>query len=435
MNPSPDARQPAAGVIVTGTEVLTGLIQDANGPWLSVELRSAGFDVQHITICRDRPQDIKSQLAFMAEQGIDLIVTTGGLGPTADDLTADVVSEFCGREMHLDEAIFARIEEILKPLAARFPRIDHAAVEAANRKQARVPAEAEVIAPAGTAPGFVVTPASGEGPVVMVLPGPPRELQQMWRQALATDPVRPLIERAVVLDERMMRLVGIPESEIAETLRLFEREHDLSRLEVTTCMREGELEVATSYDAGDAPLYEALKAFFAKRHARELFSPEGATVDQLMIKALAGRKVATAESCTGGMLAERLTQEGGASEFFAGGVVSYSNEAKRDLLGVSESLLKQHGAVSGPVAEAMADGALDRFDAQFAVSITGVAGPGGGTEEKPVGFVWFCAVAADSRRLTREVQLFGRRKDVRERSTVIAMHLVRRLAQGDPGDA
>lgn len=434
MNLSPDARQPAAGIIVTGTEVLTGLIQDANGPWLSAELRSAGFDVQHITICRDRPRDIGSQLAFMARQGIDLVVTTGGLGPTADDLTADVVAEFCDREMHLDQAMLARIEEILSPLAARFPHIDHAAVEAANRKQARVPDGAQVIAPAGTAPGFVVTSESGEGPVVMVLPGPPRELQQMWRQALATEPLQMLIERGVVLKERMMRLVGIPESEIAQTLQIFERDHDLARLEVTTCMREGELEVATSYDAGDEPLYEALKALFAERHGRELFSPEGATVDQLMIEALAGRKLATAESCTGGMLAQRLTQEGGASEFFAGGVVSYSNQAKRDLLGVGDSLLERHGAVSRRVAEAMADGVLKRFDAQFAVSITGVAGPGGGTDQKPVGLVWFCAVAADRRRLTREVQLFGSRQDVRERSTVVAMHLVRRLAQGDSGD-
>ena len=179
-----------AGIVVTGTEVLTGRVQDLNGPWLADRLLELGVELAHITICGDRPEDIESQLNFLAAQGVDLIVTSGGLGPTADDMTVAVVTRFCGRELVLDEALEERIAEILRSFMGRFPGADFDAVRAANRKQALVPkggsAEGvEILDPVGTAPGVVVTRASGV-PTVIVLPGPPRELQPMWTRAIET---------------------------------------------------------------------------------------------------------------------------------------------------------------------------------------------------------------------------------------------------------
>ena len=162
-----------AGIVVTGTEVLTGRVRDRNGPWLADRLLELGIELAHISICGDRPADMEAQLRFMADEGVDLIITSGGLGPTADDLTAEVVARFQGREMVLDEALEERIADILRPLMKRWRNLDFDAVREANRKQAIIPAGSFVIDPAGTAPGLVVPPAEGrEGPTVVVLPGP-----------------------------------------------------------------------------------------------------------------------------------------------------------------------------------------------------------------------------------------------------------------------
>src|SRR4051812_26355446 len=208
-----------AGIVVTGTEVLSGIIRDSNGPWLSERLREAGVDCAQILIVGDRPQDMRAALESQAALGLDLIVTSGGLGPTADDLTATVVGEFAGREMVLDEALEQRIWAILQRLSSRWHQdISEDAVRAANRKQAVVPAGATVLEPVGTAPGLVVPPASGSGPTVVVLPGPPRELQPMWAVAVQTPAFRAATAGAVELRTGMLRLFGIPESEIARTL-------------------------------------------------------------------------------------------------------------------------------------------------------------------------------------------------------------------------
>src|SRR5205807_9072504 len=203
-----------AGIVVTGTEVLTGRVRDANGPWLADRLLELGIELAHVSICGDRPEDMEAQLRFMRDQGVDLIVTSGGLGPTADDLTAEVVGEFCGREMVLDEALEARIAEILKPLLARWPQLDQEAVRESNRKQAVIPEGATVIDPVGTAPGLVVPAANGSGPTVVVLPGPPRELQPMWRSAVGTEAFTAAVGGATTYRQTILRLFGIPESEI-----------------------------------------------------------------------------------------------------------------------------------------------------------------------------------------------------------------------------
>jgi nicotinamide-nucleotide amidase len=421
-----------AGVVVTGTEVLTGRVRDRNGPWLSDRLGELGIDLAHITICGDRPEDIEAQLRFMADQGIDVIFTSGGLGPTADDLTLEIVARFTGRALSLDEALSERIADIVRPLMKRWPNVDEDAIHAANRKQAQVPAGATVIEPAGTAPGMVV-PAAGGLPAIVVLPGPPRELHAMWPAVLASDAFQEVLGRATDYEQTMLRLFGIPESEIAETLRVAEQRIErFDALEITTCLRRGEVEVVTRYEPDAAAAWEALAALIAERHGDTLFSTDGSTVDEQIDDLLGERRLAVAESCTGGLLAARLTERPGSSGHFLGGVVSYANEAKAELLGVDPELIERHGAVSGEVAEAMADGALERFDAAVAISVTGIAGPGGGGEEKPVGTVFWCVKEASGEAIVRGIRLPGDRADVRDRSTTVALHLLRRLLLGSP---
>ena len=422
---------------MTGTEVLTGRVGDRNGPWLSEQLRAVGVDHAYTVIVGDRPEDMVQALRFMAERGMDIVLTSGGLGPTADDLTAEVVGEFQARPMELDEALSERIAEIVKPLMTRWPNIDREAIRMANRKQATIPAGATVLEPVGTAPGLVVTPGQTasnpvQGPTVVVLPGPPRELQPMWSNALQTGALDAALAGAGTYRQRMLRLFGIPESEIAETLRIAAREGvDLDRLEITTCLKRGEIEVVTRYEPDAEPAYDAFERVVRERHSDTLFSVDGSTVDDQVAALLRGSlTIGTAESCTGGLLAARLTDPAGASEYVKGGIVAYSDEVKTSQADVSAELIKAHGAVSEEVAQVLADGARSRLGADVGVGVTGVAGPGGGSAEKPVGLVWLSVAAPKDRRITRSVNLPGGRSDVRDRATTVAMHLIRRLLSG-----
>jgi len=412
-----------AGILVTGTEVLTGRVADRNGPWVAERLLELGVELAHITICGDRAADIGAQLRFLRDEDVDLIVTTGGLGPTADDMTVAIVAEFCGRDLLLDNAMEARIAAIVEKWMARFPDMDVEAVRAANRKQAMVPEGAFVLDPIGTAPGVVVPGR----PTVVVLPGPPKELQAMWPAAVATDAVAQAIAARTDYRQDTVRMFGVAESGLAETLRAAEAQvAGFDALEITTCLRRGEVEMVTRYEPEGAHAYRALMDLVRDRHGAAVFSEDGSTVDEQVARLLTDRRIATAESCTAGMLAARLTDRAGSSAYVAGGVVAYANEAKVGMLGVGPALIAEHGAVSSEVAEAMATGALTRFDADTAVAITGVAGPGGGTADKPVGTVWFCVALTDGAWVTRCVSVPGERSDVRERSTTVAMHLLRR---------
>jgi nicotinamide-nucleotide amidase len=418
-----------AGIVVTGTEVLTGRVQDRNGPWIADRLLELGVELAHITICGDRPGDIEAQLRFLAGDGVDLIVTSGGLGPTADDVTVATVAGFAGLDLVLDAALEDRIATILKRLMGRFDDVDFDAVRAANRKQALVPTGAHVIDPVGTAPGVVV----GGKPTIVVLPGPPRELQPMWAVAVETEAVQRAIAGRTTYRQQMLRMFGLPESGLADTLRDAEQSIEgFDRLEITTCLRRGEIEMVTRYEPDAAGIYSNLMELLRERHGREIFSEDGSLVDDQVAQLLAGRRIATAESCTGGLLAARLTDRPGSSAYVAGGVVAYANEAKTELLGVAPDLIAAHGAVSEPVAEAMADGALNRFGADTAIAVTGIAGPAGGTEDKPVGTVFFTVKLADGETLTRSIRLPGDRSDIRERSTTVAMHLLRRALSARP---
>jgi nicotinamide-nucleotide amidase len=417
-----------AGIVVTGTEVLTGRIADRNGPWLSERLAELGIEVAHIQVVGDRPDDLEAALRFMAGEGMDLIVTSGGLGPTADDLTAEIVGRFAGRAMVLDEEMEEKIAAILRNFARRFD-FDPEAAREANRKQAIVPEGSTPLDPVGTAPGLVV-PAGDR--VVIVLPGPPRELQPMWPVALATAPVREVVALATPLHGYTLRMFGTPESEIAKSLREIEAGGvALPEVEITTCLRRGEIEIDVRYRDEAAATAEAVKEGLAERHARHLFSLDGETIDSQVASLLSGHRLGLAESCSGGLMAARITDLPGASAYMAGGVVSYSNEAKAELLGVDPMLIEEKGAVSPDVAEAMAIGALERFDADVAVAITGIAGPDGGSEEKPVGYVCFNARLADGTAIARDPVIPGGRPDVRERSALVGMHLLRLLLSGE----
>jgi nicotinamide-nucleotide amidase len=412
-----------AGIVVTGTEVLTGRVSDRNGPWIADRLLALGVELAHITICGDRPGDVEAQLRFLAAEGLDLIITSGGLGPTADDITVETVARFSGRDLVIDAALEEKIAAILRPLASHAGDGDFDAVRAANRKQALVPAGSEVIDPVGTAPGVVVP----GHPTIMVLPGPPRELQPMWETAVQTADVAEAITDRTTYCQQTVRMFGLPESGLAVTLRdAADHIPGFQRLEITTCLRRGEIEMITRYEPDAAPAYDGLVELVRARHRRELFSEDGSRIDDQVAARLAGRRIATAESCTAGLLAARLTERAGSSAYVCGGAVTYTNEAKTELLGVDAALIATHGAVSEPVAEAMAAGALQRFGADTAVAITGIAGPGGATADKPVGTVCFSVRCTDGATVTRTAQLPGDRADIRDRSTTVALHLLRR---------
>lgn len=415
--------------MVTGTEVLTATIRDENGPWLSEQLSGLGVELVEILVVADHPGDLANGLEHMKSIGLDLIITTGGLGPTADDLTAEVVASFAGREMELDSEMEAKIAAILARFAANTNLdLTTSALNAANRKQAMIPVGAVALDPVGTAPGLIVPGQQPDDPLVLVLPGPPRELRPMWEAAQSEPMLRAVLDRATVLSSYRLRMFGTPESELALSLREIEQSGlSFDGLEITTCLRKGEVEVDVRYREAVSDQAENLKEELRSRHERSLYSLDGRTVDEVVAGLLSARRLGLAESCSAGLLAARITDVPGSSAYFAGGVVSYSNEAKRDLLGVDEALLDQFGAVSAEVAEAMAVGSLEKFDADVAVAITGIAGPGGGSEEKPVGLVHFNVRTSEGAVRAAAPIIPGGRRDVRERSALVAMHLLREL--------
>ena len=421
-----------AGIVVTGTEVLTGRVVDRNGPWCSEQLRALGVDHESTVVVGDRPADILAALRWLADEGCSLIITSGGLGPTADDLTATVVGEFQQREMVVDEPLHSRITAILARLTARWPNVDQESIAAGNLKQATIPDGATILEPVGTAPGLVVPPPEGSnGPTVLVLPGPPSELVPMWQAAAQTQPFIAATEGRVPIEQSMLRLFGIPESEISATLRAAAGAGiAIDHLEITTCLRRGEIEIVTRYTPDQGSLYDEFANYVAETHADTLFSRDGTTIDQQLATLLNGppaRTIAVAESCTGGLVAARLTETPGASAYLRGGLVVYSNEAKSSLAGVPAALIEEHGAVSEEVALALADGVRTVLGSDVGVGVTGIAGPGGGTEEKPVGLVWCAVTLSNGERAVRKLQLPGSRQVIRDRTTTVIMHLAAQL--------
>jgi len=419
-----------AAVLVTGTEVLTGRVPDANGPWLAERLRGLGVDIGVVTVVGDRPEDLAAALRFL-RAGHDLVVTTGGLGPTADDLTVQVVADVLDRPTAVEPALQARIAAVVARLsAARGWSAESPGMASGTRKQALVPAGAHVLEPVGTAPGLVV-PGDGQAPPVLVLPGPPQELQAMWAAALSD----PLVATALQLDtsvalrQETIRATGTPEAELADLLRQHESDHGLLEdqgLEVTTCLRDGDLEVVSRFRPDADAAYARLLGSMVDRFGEAVYSTDGSSLDEVVAAGLRSRgwTLATAESCTGGLLAGRLADLPGSSDYLVGGFITYADEVKTSELGVPAELLASHGAVSEQVAVAMAQGARARLGTTLALSVTGIAGPGGARPGKPVGLVHVALDAPDGTE-HRELRLRGSRAQVRARTVTSCLHLLR----------
>ena len=416
--------RPRAVVVVTGSELVRGERTDRNGPFLAAEALKNGLEPARITIVGDAPAELEVVLREALEA--DACLVSGGLGPTHDDRTVELVARAAGLELVVDEALEQEIESISRAVAERLAR-PYADFAPGVTKQAARPAPAESIGLAGTAPGLVLRAPTGC--VVVILPGPPSELRRLWPNALTSDPMRELLERTRLPGRHVLRLFGVSESAVAKAFE--EAGGDGDGVEVTICARDFEIHVDVVVEPGAEERGEAFEAALAERLGRWLFARDERRVEEMVLSLAEARglKLATAESCTGGMVAARLTDVPGSSASFVGGVVSYADEVKRSELDVPETLLAQHGAVSAEVAEAMAEGARRRLGADVAVAVTGVAGPDGGTPEKPVGRVHLHVAGPDGS-LVRMLDLPGERGQIRVRATVTALHLLRALLTG-----
>ena len=418
------SERPRAVVVVTGSELVRGERTDRNGPFLAAEALSHGLEPARITIVGDAPAELEAALREGLEAEACLV--SGGLGPTHDDRTVEVLARAAGLELVVDEALEQEIESISRSVAERLRR-PYADFAPGVTKQATRPAPAASIGVAGTAPGLVLRAPTGC--VVVVLPGPPGELRRLWTNALVSEPMRELLARTRPPGRRVLRLFGVSESAVARALE--EAGGDGDGVEATICAREFEIHIDLVVDAGAKERADTLEGALAERLERWLFARDERRVEELVLSLAAaqGLHLATAESCTGGMVAARLTGVPGASASFVGSVVAYADEVKGSELDVSEELIAQHGAVSEEVAAAMAEGARRRLDADVAVAVTGVAGPGGGSPEKPVGRVHVHASGPDGS-LSRMLDLPGEREQIRVRATVTALHLLRALLTG-----
>jgi competence/damage-inducible protein CinA-like protein len=415
--------RPRAAVVVTGSELVRGERTDRNGPFLAAEALRHGLEPARITIVGDAPADLEAALREGLEA--DACLVSGGLGPTHDDRTVELLARAAGLELVVDDALEREIEAVSRAVAERLGR-PYADFAPGVTKQASRPSTAFSIGLAGTAPGLVLQAPSGC--VVVVLPGPPAELQRLWPNAVASDPMRELLARTRPPGRRVLRLFGVSESAVARALE--DAGGDGDGVEATICARDFEIHVDLVVEAGADERADALESALVDRLGRWLFARDERRVEELVLSLCraAGLSLATAESCTGGLVAARLTGVPGSSETFVGGVVAYADAVKRGELGVGEELLAAHGAVSAEVAEAMAEGARSRLGADAAVAVTGVAGPGGGTPEKPVGRVHLHAAGPGGSR-ARMLDVPGERDQVRARATVSALHLLRGLLE------
>jgi nicotinamide-nucleotide amidase len=416
--------RPRAVVVVTGSELVRGERTDRNGPFLAAEALTHGLEPARITIVGDSSGELEA--AFREALEADACFVSGGLGPTHDDRTVELLARAAGVELVVDETLEQEIESISRAVAERLRR-PYADFAPGVTKQATRPATAVSIGLAGTAPGLVFRAPSGC--VVVVLPGPPGELRRLWPNALESEPLQELLSRTRPPGRRVLRLFGVSESAVARALE--EAGGDGAGVEATICAREFEIHIDLLAEHGAEERAEALETVLAERLEEWLFARDERRVEELVLSlaGAGGLRLATAESCTGGLVAARLTGVPGSSASFVGGVVAYSDDVKQRELGVSKELLVEHGAVSAEVAAAMAEGARGRLGADIAVAVTGVAGPDGGTAEKPVGRVHLHAVGPDGS-LSRMLDLPGEREQVRVRATVTALHLLRALLLG-----
>jgi nicotinamide-nucleotide amidase len=405
---------PRAAVVVTGSELLRGGRRDANGPFLAEELTRLGLEPARITLVGDEPEELEATL----REGLsaDLLVVSGGLGPTHDDRTVELLARAAGLSTSVDSELEQEIEAVSRRIAERLRR-PYAEFEEGVRKQATVPEGGRVIGIAGTAPGLVV---ESNGAVAVVLPGPPPELRRLWLSALEDEAVRRVLARAEAPQYRVLRVYGVSESAVARALD--EAGGEPEGVQATICAHDWEIWIELFGDG------EELAQAMRQRLEPAVFAEDTRPVEEHVLEAARGLglSLATAESCTGGLVAARLTSVPGASDVVRGGIVAYDNDVKLAQLAVPEETLAEHGAVSAETAAAMAAGARESLAADVAIAVTGVAGPDGGTPEKPVGLVYLHASAPGGQK-GRELRLPGDRETIRRRAAAAALHLVREL--------
>jgi nicotinamide-nucleotide amidase len=418
--------RPRAVVVVTGSELVRGERTDLNGPFLAREALAHGLEPVRIAVVGDAPAELESVLRDAVTA--DACLVSGGLGPTHDDRTVEMVARAAGLGLVVDPELEREIEQVSRAAAERLRR-PYADFAPGVTKQATRPEGALSLGLAGTAPGLVLT-APG-GCVVVVLPGPPSELQRLWPRALGTEPVRALLARTRPPGRRVLRFFGVSESAVARALA--EAGGDGDGVEATICARDFEIHVDLVVEPGAEQRADALESAFVPPLERWLYGRDERGVEEhvLALCRARGVRLATAESCTSGLVAARLTNVPGASESFVGGIVAYSDDVKRSQLGVPAETLRMFGAVSAEVAEAMAQGARTRLGADVAVAVTGIAGPGGGSAGKPVGLVYLHAEGPDGG-IGREFSFPGDRASIRARSVVGALHLLRRVLTQRP---
>jgi nicotinamide-nucleotide amidase len=412
--------RPRAAIVVTGSELVRGERTDRNGPFYAREALSLGLVPERILIVGDDPADLEAALRAATEA--DVCLVSGGLGPTHDDRTVELVAQVAGVSLRVDEQLEHEIEAVSRSIAERLGR-PYTDFAAGVTKQATVPDGAEVIGVAGTAPGLVV---QGESCVYVVLPGPPGELRRLWPAAVASDALGAVLRRTTPPGRHVLRFFGASESAVAKALA--DAGGDGDGVEATICARDFEIHVDLVVEPGAEARGETLAEALRAPLEHHLFSEDERPVAELVLALCRERgfRLATAESCTGGLVAARLSDVPGASDVLAGGIVSYANDVKIAELGVPEELIAEHGAVSAEVAEAMAAGVCERLGVEVGIAVTGVAGPGGGTPEKPVGLVYFHVSTPDGDE-ARSFSLPGDRATIRSRATVSALHLARRV--------
>lgn len=406
-----------AEIIAIGTEMLLGHIVNTNAAFLSQRLAELGVDVYYQTTVGDNPD----RLSGAIRQGLrrsDIVITTGGLGPTVDDITAETVAKLADRELVPDRAV-------LKDLGGYFKTKGKIVPQGAKR-QAYVPEGAIVIRnKVGAAPGLVIT---CDGRVLICLPGPPRELEPMFTGAVIAY-LRKRLESHSVLKSRAIRLAGIPESRVNVKVK------DLLGLKppatVGIYAKLGEVQLKIMSKAGTKKEADrAISAIEKKIRARlggYIFGCDGETLESAAGTVLAKKQktIAVAESCTGGLISDRITNVSGSSKFFIGGIVAYDNRIKENILCVLEDSLKRYGAVSRQVASEMALGVKYLFGADVGLAVTGIAGPTGGTRAKPMGLVYI-ALVAGNKQIVKECRFTGLRQEIKFQASQAALDLIRK---------
>ncbi len=415
---APAVTRPRAAIVASGSELVRGDRHDRNGPFLAAALLRLGIEPVRITVVGDDPAELETALREGLEH--DLLCISGGLGPTHDDRTIELLAQAAGVGLAVDPGLEAEIERITRAFSERMRR---PYVHDGVAKQATLPVGASHVGVVGTAPGVVFDTGSC---VAVALPGPPRELQALWPRVVATDEFQRVLARASQPERRVMRFFGLSESALAKALA--DAGGDGDGVTVTICAREFELVADLFVEPGGEARAAEIEAAFAEAGGPFLFAREEGSTPELVVRLLRerGLTLATAESCTGGLVAARVTDVPGASSVFVGSVVAYANSVKAAALGVPQSILEEFGAVSAETAAAMAAGARARLGADVAVAVTGVAGPDGGTPKKPVGLVYLHAAGPMGEKTLR-LDLPGDRDTVRIRATVAALHLIRRL--------